>query len=122
MNVVNLAYFGERYKYIAKASQLLLLYQMICDERNDISASKEQLIKIFDKVFGLTISRRTLSDWIKTLAENGAIKYRYSGSARLNPFFFYCGTDEEYLNVQKEYNEFVSNIPERENDKNNISA
>lgn len=122
MHVLDLTFFGKRYKNVARASQLLLLYLMICDEKNDISATKNQLIEIYDKVFGVALPRRTLSDWIKTLAENGAIKYRYSGSARLNPYFYYHGDENCYDDVIKEYNDFISAIPMTELDENNKSA
>ena len=122
MHVLDLTFFGKRYKNVARASQLLLLYLMICDEKNDISATKTQLIEIYDKVFGVALPRRTLSDWIKILAENGAIKYKYSGSARLNPFFYYHGDADNYDDVVNDYNEFVSAIPMTEFDQDDKSA
>ena len=115
MVVHDVAFVGKRFKNVMKASSLILLYQTLCDENNDISATKNQIIEIYEKIFDVKLSRRTLSDWIKSLAENGVIKFKYSGSARLNPFFYYNGQESNYDNVLNQYKNFKSDIKECSN-------
>lgn len=104
VNVYDLSVFGNRLQKMKSAMLLLNIYIQKCDEYNRIELKKNELADVLGK------SRRTITNWIIILARNGAIKYKYSGSTRLNPFFSYNGTSEAYQMAQKEWNNFKSDI------------
>lgn len=104
INVYDLSIFGERLEKMKSAMLLLNIYIQKCDALNRIQIKKTDLADVLGK------SRRTITNWIIILARNGAIKYKYSGSARLNPFFSFNGSKEDYALAQKEWNDFKSDI------------
>lgn len=106
VNVYDLSVFGNRLQKMKSAMLLLNIYIQKCDEYNRIELKKNELADVLGK------SRRTITNWIIILARNGAIKYKYSGSTRLNPFFSYNGTSEDYKKAQDEWRDFKSDIAE----------
>ena len=105
IHVYDLTIFGERLGKIERALVLLNLFIQIKDKLNRVHVKKEKLAVVIEK------SYRTVSDYIKILAENGAIKYTYSGSVRLNPFFSFDGTAADYNEAVREWFAFRSDIP-----------
>ena len=106
INVYDLSIFGNRLQKMKSAMLLLNIYIQKCDEYNRIELKKKELADVLGK------SKRTIANWIIILARNGAIKYKYSGSTRLNPFFAYSGTSEDYKQAQIEWRNFKSDIVE----------
>ena len=76
----------------------------VADKHNCLDVSKKELGQVMGK------SYRTISDWILRLAKSGAIKYKYSGAARLNPFFYFNGTAADYAIAISEWKNFKSDI------------
>ena len=105
IHVYDLTSFGERLSEIKRALLVLDVFVQIKDKLNRIQVSKRELSR------ALGIGYRTVSLHVEILAKNGAIKYRYSGSARLNPFFSFDGSAEEYELALREWFSFRSDIP-----------
>lgn len=105
IHVYDLTSFGERIGEIKRALLILDVFVQIKDKHNRIHVSKRELSR------ALGISYRTVSLHLEILAKNGAIKYRYSGTARLNPFFSFDGTAEDYEHAVSEWRSFRSDIP-----------
>lgn len=105
IHVYDLTSFGERLTEIKRALLILDVFVQIKDKQNRIHVSKRELSR------ALGISYRTVSLHVEILAKNGAIKYRYSGTARLNPFFSFDGTAEDYELAVREWLTFHSDIP-----------
>ena len=76
----------------------------ICDDVNGIKTSKVELAAALNR------SRRTIAEWIILLCKSGAIKYKYSGQVRLNPYFYYQGTAENHKKAISEWQNFKSDI------------
>lgn len=53
-------------------------------------------------------SERTVRGYIKNLVDCDLIKYKYSGSGRINPSFYYTGETAQQEQVKKEYADFRS--------------
>lgn len=104
VNHYDLSVFADRLKEIKPAMLLLNVYIQKRDSLNRIELKKDDIRA------ALGVERRTVTNWILKLARNGAIKYQYSGSTRLNPFFYFDGTDEEFEQAKKEWREFQSAI------------
>ena len=102
--IYNLSIVSENLKEIKPAMLLLNIFMQKRDELNRIEVSKREISAALD------IPVRTVARWLMLLAKNGLIKYKYSGSARLNPDFFYIGTAEDYEKALKEWHNFKSNI------------
>ncbi len=105
IHIYDLTSFGDRLGEIKRALLLLDVFVQIKDRLNRIHVSKRELAR------ALGIAYRTVSLHVEILAKNGAIKYRYSGSARLNPFFSFDGTADEYELAVREWVSFRSDIP-----------
>lgn len=105
IHVYDLTSFGERLGEIKRALLLLDLLVQIKDKFNRAQVSKRALAA------ALGYNYRTISLHMEILAKNGAIKYRYSGSVRLNPFFSFDGTPENYQRALEEWFSFRSDIP-----------
>lgn len=105
IHIYDLTSFGERIYKIQRALFLLDILVQIKDELNGLQINKQAIATVLKK------SYRSVSYWIEILAKNGAIKYRYSGSARLNPFFAFDGSPENYQRALDEWFSFRSDIP-----------
>lgn len=105
IHIYDLTTFGERIYKIQRALFLLDILVQIKDELNGLQINKQAIATVLKK------SYRSVSYWIEILAKNGAIKYRYSGSARLNPFFAFDGTAADYDEAVREWFAFRSDIP-----------
>ena len=102
---------ADKFKDIASAMTLLSVYMKLADEINGIKVNKDELASV------MGVTRRTITSWIIKLRDNGVIKYKYSGSTRLNPFFFYKGTRGGYEKAVKEWQTFVSDDVRRKRAK-----
>ena len=89
---------------ISRAMTLLNVFMQIADKHNQFNVSKRELRLVMGK------SYRTISDWISRLAKAEAIKYKYSGAARLNPFFYFNGAAADYNVAISEWEKFKSDI------------
>ncbi len=105
IHVYDLTSFGERLGEIKRALLLLDLLVQIKDKFNRAHVRKQALAA------ALGYNYRTISLHMEILAKNGAIKYRYSGSVRLNPFFSFDGTAADYDEAVREWFAFSSDIP-----------
>lgn len=105
IHVYDLTIFGDRIYKIQRALFMLDIFVQIKDERNGLQINKQAIATVLKK------SYRSVSYWIEILAKNGAIKYRYSGSACLNPFFAFDGNAEQYAAAVELWYSFKSDIP-----------
>lgn len=104
ISIYDLNQISENLPQISPAMVLVNVFMQLCDEHNRVDVKKTVLAEALGK------SRRTISEWIRMLCKSGVIKYKYSGTARLNPFFYYNGTSANYAEAQKEWKEFKSDI------------
>ena len=102
--IYNLADFADVMKEIKPAMLLLNIFMAKRDGLNRIDVGKKEISAALD------IPERTVARWIFILTKNGLIKYKYSGSARLNPNFFFLGSAEEYDKALQEWQIFKSDI------------
>lgn len=100
----DLSIFADKLAEIKSAMLLLNVYIQKRDALNRIELTKKGIANVLNK------TPRTVANWILKLAKNGAIKYQYSGSTRLNPFFYFDGTQEEYAQAITEWENFQNNI------------
>lgn len=104
LNIYDLSVLADKLSEIKPAMLLLNVYIQKRDELNRIYLTKQEIADV------LGVKKRTVTNWIIKLAKSGAIKYRYSGSTRLNPFFSFEGTEEEYVKAIDEWESFESCI------------
>lgn len=100
----DLSILADRLPEIRPAMVLLNIYVQKADAQNRIDIPKRILAKV------LNVTPHTISNWLRKLSNAGAIKYKYSGSARLNPNFYFYGTQENFDLAEKEWKEFKSDI------------
>lgn len=98
--IYDLSILSDSLVSLGKAMTLLSIYFQKCDEYNRIDVSKSTLVQV------LKVSPHTVSNWLRKLVRAGAIKYKYSGSARLNPDLYFRGTSEELALARAEWNNF----------------
>lgn len=89
---------------VRSAMQFLHVLTEICDAYGAINKPKTALAKAFN------VTPHTISNWLRKLAKNGALKYKYSGTARLNPFFYFHGTQADFDIAEREYKAFKSDM------------
>ena len=104
IRIKNLNVLNERRRGLRPATSLFYYYQDHADELNRVKIQKSELAA------ELNVSERTVSNWVRALANVGLIKYKYSGSARLNPEFWFVGSQENYKKALEEYKRFKSDI------------
>lgn len=56
----------------------------------------------------LNVSRQTVGRHIKTFADCGILKYKFSGKGMFNPDFYYVGPPEQKQRAQEDYARFKS--------------
>lgn len=104
IKIKNVDVLNERRRALRPASRLYYYYVDQKDELNRINIKKETLAS------ALNVSPRTVSNWVRALADAGLIKYKYSGSARLNPKNYFFGTETNYIAALEEYERFRSDV------------
>ncbi len=102
--IKNLDVMNERKPCLRPATSLFNYYRDNVDALNRIEAPKDVLAQ------KLNVSRRTLSNWIHALVNSGVIKYKYSGSARLNPNIYFNGLKKDYDKAVIEFDRFHSDL------------
>ena len=55
------------------------------DDLNRLTIRRETVARKFH------VTSRTVRNWIHVLAQNDVLKFKYSGTARLNPDIYYAG-------------------------------
>ena len=83
--------------------KIFFMIKLCADKNGKIVIDRDGLSKYFN------VSKQTVGKYLKTFAEVGMIKYKYSGKAIFNPDF-YCSERANYEDVKKLYNEFKSDI------------
>ena len=104
IQIKNLDILKERRRGLRSALALFYVYVEKVDALNRATISKDVLAA------ELHVSARTVKNWAKALTDVGAIKYKYSGSARLNPDIYFNGTKENYIKAQEEYKLFRGDL------------
>ena len=104
ISIYDLSQISDFLPQISPAMYLLNVFMQMCDDVNAIKVGKLELASALNR------SRRTVSEWIRMLCKSGAIKYKYSGLVRLNPFLYYKGTAENYKKAKEEWAQFKSDI------------
>ncbi len=89
---------------IRSSALLLNFYIENVDAWNAGKFCKDDLARKFN------VSRRTVSNWIRALSDAGVIKYKYSGSARLNPKIYFSGSEEDYKKALDEFSKFRADL------------
>ena len=100
----DISVLNERRRGIRPAKSLFYFYVDNVDALNRATFSKEKLGA------ELNVSARTVANYILALANAGVIKYKYSGSMRLNPKNYFEGTQENYEKALLEYATYKSDV------------
>ena len=66
--------------------------------------------KTSDMANRIGTSDRTVRTYLKNYTDCDVLKYKYSGSGRLNPNFYYTGNLSRFAETKKEYAEFKSDF------------
>ena len=98
--IYDLSILSESLVGLGKAMTLLNIYFQKRDVYNRIAIPKSTLVTV------LGVTAHTVSNWLRKLVRAGAIKYKYSGSARLNPNLYFKGTREELERAMEEWTSF----------------
>ena len=104
INVYDISPFAPSLRSLGPATVLLTVYMQKKDNLNRVQASKYDVAKALD------VSPRTVANWIYKLVKAGLIKYKYSGSARLNPNFAFEGSFADFEQAKKEWESFKSDV------------
>lgn len=90
VTINNIGIFQNSLPEIKKTMLLITALEGLCDNLNVVSTPKSEIIR------NLPIKERQYRTWIKTLIENGVIKYKTSGIIYLNPSFYFVGSKTDY--------------------------
>ena len=104
IKIKNLEPLNERRQGLRPAVALFHYLTERCDAFNRIERTKRDIAS------DMNVSSRTVANWLHVLSDIGALKYKYSGSTRLNPKFYYVGNSDEYAYAINEYELFKSDI------------
>lgn len=102
--IKNTSVLNERRRNLRSATSLFNLYQERVDNLNCVKISKDALAE------ELNVTSRTVANWLRALSDAGVIKYKYSGSARLNPKIYFSGSEENYIKALSEYERFHGDL------------
>ena len=102
--IKNFNVLKERQRWLRPATLLYYYYQEHVDELNCAKIQKSELAS------ELNVSERTITNWVHALSKAGLIKYKYSGSVRLNPDFYFVGTKDNLEKALEEFKRFKSDI------------
>ena len=105
----NLSIFEGRLSYMRCAQQLLNVLVFLKDASNVVKANAKTLQSVLSDQHR-TVCTRTIRGWLAILAKNGAIKYKYSGKAIINPRYDFEGTLEAYVKTCEDYENFKSDV------------
>ncbi|MBQ3115472.1 MAG: replication/maintenance protein RepL [Clostridia bacterium] len=83
MTIKNYSIFED--KHVRKTFPLFCHLVETVDEHNRLIIRREAVARKFH------VTSRTISNWIHVLARNDVLKFKYSGTARLNPDIYYSG-------------------------------
>lgn len=89
---------------LRSATPLYNIYINEVDELNRVKITKPTLAK------RLNVTRRTVGNWVHALHDAGIIKYKYSGTARLNPKVYFSGSADNYKKANEEYERFKGDL------------
>lgn len=84
--------------------KLLLTLISISDSEGCIRTNKSELAK------AVGTSRQTVGEYVNSFARTNILKFKYSGSARLNPEFYYRGDPLRKALAISEYENFKSDV------------
>ena len=104
LKINNVEILYERRKGLRSALSLFYYYKEHVDELNRIEMPKNNVANV------LKVCDRTVKNWVKVLSRAGIIKYKYSGSVRLNPEICFSGTKENFEKALLEFKRFKSDI------------
>jgi hypothetical protein len=102
--IKNFEPLNERRNGLRPAVALFHYLAERCDVFNRIERPKRVIAS------DMNVSPRTVANWLHVLSDIDALKYKYSGSTRLNPKIYYVGTEQEYTCAINEYELFKSDI------------
>lgn len=94
----------KSFKSLNLGVKVFLTLFLLADETGRIRTSKDAIAKY------LGADRRTIGNHINALVSAGAIKYKYSGAAFINPRFYYAGPRDRLDQTIKEYEDFRSDV------------
>ena len=94
----------KNFKELDTGTQILLTLISIASDKGDIRTNKSTLAKYLGK------SRETVALHINRYVRTNILKYKYSGLARINPEFYFSGTDAERAEAIRLYHEFKSDV------------
>ena len=94
----------KKFKSLNKSVQMLFLILMTVRPSGEVNLGKKSFAK------HLKITEQTAGNHIKSFVESGLIKYKYSGTMRVNPNFYYTGKPEDFAQVLNEYESFKSDM------------
>lgn len=94
----------KNFKSLNLGVQILLTLFSLADDKGRIRTNKDALARYFK------VDRRTIGNHLNSLVAAGAIKYKYSGNAFINPRFYYAGAPDERAQTISEYDGFKSDV------------
>ena len=94
----------KNFKELNIGVRLLLTLISISDSEGRIRTNKTDLAKAVNS------SRQTVGEYINSFARTNILKFKYSGSARLNPDFYFRGDPLRKPLVISEYQQFKSDV------------
>ena len=100
---MNVPAIKKNFNQLGIELKIFFMLKTCADKNGQILIDKNGLAKYFN------VSRQTVGKYLKTFAEVGMIKYKYSGKAMFNPDF-YSSDRVNYEDVKRLYNEFKSDV------------
>lgn len=104
VNINDVSVLTQRRQGLRAAVSLFYYYKDHMDELNSVKIPKAELAAVFG------VEKRTVKNWVKALSDVGAIKYKYSGSVRLNPKICFSGSQENFNKAVIEYDRFNGDL------------
>lgn len=83
------------------------LFFMLCAVAGDDGAFKIKTSNVAERI---GTSERTVRTYLKNYTDCNVIKFKYSGSGRINPDFYYTGELSRFSETRKEYSDFKSDF------------
>ncbi|MBR2870419.1 MAG: hypothetical protein IKB98_03485 [Clostridia bacterium] len=94
----------KNFKSLNVSVQMLFLI-LSCTDANGVTRLKKK-----DFANYLSITEQTAGNHIKSYVNSSLIKYKYSGTIRVNPNFYYVGAPEDFEKAVREYEDFKSDM------------
>ena len=100
----NVDILREKKRGLRASIPLFYYYKERVDKLNLVKIPKSDVAR------EMNVEERTVKNWVKALSDVGVLKYKYSGTVRLNPIHSFNGTREDYEKALSEYERFKGDL------------